>query len=112
MRTYNHLYSDIKTFREFLGDVSIKRADRMLVRIHSAVHTKEQMQELAGEVRELLPGAEIIGCSTMQVISDGRLYPEACLISITVPERAEVRTARVSCLTEEGGWKELRWQKR
>ena len=48
MRTYNHLYSDIKTFREFLGDVSIKRADRMLVRIHSAVHTKEQMQELAG----------------------------------------------------------------
>ncbi len=106
MRTYNHLYSDIETFHEFLDDISIKRADRMLVRIHSAVHTKEQMQELAGEVRELLPKAEIIGCSTMQVISDGRLYPEACLISITVPERAEVRTARVSCLTEEGGWKE------
>lgn len=105
MRTYNHLFTDIDKFREFLDEVSIKDTDRMLVRIHSAIHSKEQMQELAEDIRGFLPYAEIIGCSTMQVISDGRLFPAACLISITVLERAEVRTARVSCLDEKEEWK-------
>ncbi len=105
MRSYNHLFTDIDKFREYLDEISIKDTDRMLVRIHSAIHSKEQMQGLAEEIRGFLPGAEIIGCSTMQVISDGRLFPAACLISITVMERAEVRTARVSCLDEKGEWK-------
>lgn len=105
MRTYNHLFADIDTFCEFLDDIQIKQMDQVLVRIHSAIHTKEQIQELAEGILGLLPHAEIIGCSTMQVISDGRLFPKACLISLTVMEQAEVRTARVNCLNKEGEWK-------
>ena len=105
MKTYNHLYTDIDKFREFLDEVSLKNSDHMLVRIHSAIHTKEQMQGLTEQIREILPDAGIIGCSTMQVISDGQLVPTACLISITVTERAVVRTARVSCLDDNGEWK-------
>ena len=105
MRTYNHLFADIDTFCEFLDDIQIKQMDQVLVRIHSAIHTKEQIQELAEGILGLLPHAEIIGCSTMQVISDGRLFPKACLISLTVLEQAEVRTARVNCLNKEGEWK-------
>ena len=104
MRTYNHLFTDIAAFHDFLDDIPVKETERMLIRIHSAVHTKEQMQELAKEIRGLFPHAEVIGCSTMQVICDGRLYPEACLISLTVLERAEVRTARVNCLNGDGKW--------
>ena len=105
MRTYNHLFTEIDRFREFLDEISVKDTDRVLIRIHSAVHSKGQMQELAGEIRSLLPDAGIIGCSTMQVISDGRLFPAACLISVTVLERALVKTARVSCVDEKGEWK-------
>lgn len=105
MKTYNHLYENMRVFREFVDELSLDGAEHILIRIHSAIHTKEEMNELAEEIQEILPSAKIIGCSTMQAICEGKLYPSACLISITVFEEAQVRTARINCVDEGGEWK-------
>lgn len=105
MKTYNHLFESMKVFQEFVDELPLSDANHILIRIHSAVHTKEEMKGLTEQVRELFPSAEIIGCSTDQVICEGKLYPESCLISITAFENAQVSTARMSCLDEKGEWK-------
>lgn len=105
MRTYNHLFENMKVFCEFVDELSLSEADNILIRIHSAVHSKKKMAELAEEIRGLLPSAKIIGCSTMQVICEGKLYPSACLISITVFEKAQIHTARINCMDASGEWK-------
>lgn len=106
LKTYNHLYEDIDRFRIFMDDISYKDTDRLFVRIHSAVHSKEQMNGLAKEIRLVLPEAKILGCSAMQVISEGRLVSNACLVSVTVLEKTNVRTARIDCRDGDGEWKE------
>ncbi|MBO5486731.1 MAG: hypothetical protein J5988_07365, partial [Eubacterium sp.] len=105
MKTYNHLFENMKVFGEFVDELPLAGAEHILIRIHSAVHTKEGMSELAGEIQKILPPAKIIGCSTMQVICEGKLYSSACLISITVLEGAQVHTARINCVDESGEWK-------
>lgn len=105
MRTYNHLFESMKVLNEFVDELPLSDAKNILIRIHSAVHTKEEMQELANKIRELLPSAQIVGCSTTQVICEGKLYPESCLISITVFESADICTARMNCVDERGEWK-------
>ena len=64
MKTYNHLYENMRVFREFVDELSLDGAEHILIRIHSAIHTKEEMNELAEEIQEILPSAKIIGCST------------------------------------------------
>lgn len=105
MKTYNHLYDDLNRFDEFLDSVSIRDVDRLLIRIHSSKHTKEGMQLLASQIQERLPQAKIVGCSTMQVICNGRLYPDSCLVSVTALEKADIRTARINCIDDKGEWK-------
>ncbi len=105
MRTYNHLFQTIDIFHEFVEALPLYGGNPILVRIHSTIHTKEQMDELAEDIREILPSSQIIGCSTVQVICEGKLYPEACLISITVFENSEIKTARIPCVGPEGQWR-------
>lgn len=105
MKTYNHLFESMKAFQEFVEELSLADAKHILVRIHSAVHGKEEIKSLAEQVQRLLPAAGIIGCSTEQVICEGKLYTESCLISVTVLENAQVSMARLSCLDEKGEWK-------
>lgn len=105
MRTYNHLYENMGLLNEFIEEFSLGSADNVLVRIHSAIHSNEQMEELASEIRRLIPAAQVIGCSTMQVICEGKLYPSSCLVSVTVFEKAQIQTARMNCMDSLRQWK-------
>lgn len=90
MKVYNHLYKNKQKFDIFLSGIGIDRSRQLLIRIHSAIHSAEEMKVLSAEIGELLPNAKIIGCSTPGVILDGKIIPDACLVSITDFEKCEI----------------------
>lgn len=92
MKVYNHLYRDKRKFSFFLNGTGLDREKQALVRIHSCVHSAEEMSLLAGEVMEVLPNAKIIGCSTPGVICDGKITTDTCLISIVTFEGCDIET--------------------
>lgn len=57
MKAYNYLFVSTKDFQEFLNEVELKPEQKVLVRIHSAIHKESEMQQFAGRVHE--QGAKI-----------------------------------------------------
>lgn len=90
MKVYNHLYKNKQKFDIFLNGTGIDRSKQALIRIHSAIHSSEEMKALSAEIGELLPNAKIIGCSTPGVILDGKIITDSCLVSITTFDKCEV----------------------
>lgn len=83
MKVYNHLYRDKRKFNVFLNGTGLDRENQALVRIHSSIYSPEELSALAGDIKELLPNANIIGRSTPGVICDGKIIKDSCLVSIT-----------------------------
>lgn len=102
MKTYNHLFETPETFNDFLDGIELDRSRQVLLRIHSNVHTADMMEKLTLQLRELLPNAVMIGCSTSHVICEGKILQGACLISITVFEDCEIRVGMFSCEEKKG----------
>lgn len=105
MRTYNYLYEDGDVLCSFLHGISLQESDSVLVRIHSAIHSKEEVKELIGRIKDIIPSARVIGCSAMQIINEGRLIPDACLISVSVFEKSDIVIGRLPCRDSGGVWK-------
>ncbi len=105
MRTYNYQYENDDVLLGCLKGISVQESESVLVRIHSAIHSAKEVTELSGRIKACLPSAHITGCSAMQIISEGRLIPDSCLISVTVFEKSEILTGKISCLDENGEWK-------
>lgn len=102
MKTYNHLFVSWGNFRSFLAGMGLDYEERVLVRIHSGIHTEWEMAEFAENIEKLLPNATIIGCSSSHVICEGRIIEKNCLISITTFEECEVRGNMYECVSEDG----------
>ena len=92
MKVYNHLYRDKQKFVVFLNGIGLEREEQSLVRIHSCVHSAKEMSDLGKEIKELLPNANIIGCSSAGIICDGKIIKDACLVSITTFDGCNVET--------------------
>ena len=92
MKVYNHLYRDRRKFNVFLDGIGLDREKQALGRIHSSVHSAEEMALLAGEIKELLPNASIIGCSAWGVICDGKILKDSCLVSILTFDTCQIDT--------------------
>ncbi|MBD5498872.1 MAG: EAL domain-containing protein [Lachnospiraceae bacterium] len=102
MKAYNHLYTSLAFFEEYLDSIQLDKDGKSLVRIHSSIHTAEEMQKLAEDIKRLLPNAVIIGCSTSKVICEGDVVSDACLVSITEVENSELRLGMFSCKDSSG----------
>lgn len=102
MKAYNHLFESLDLFEDFLDGIELDRNKRVLLRIHSSIHTMEMMNDLATELKEILPQAVMIGCSTSKVIFEGKLVSSACLISITEFCDCEMRLGMFPCVMGDG----------
>ena len=105
MKTYNHLFQSMEQFNNYLDGVELNRNKKVLVRIHSSIHSQEEMKRLLFEMKMLLPGAMIVGCSTNRVICEGKIRKDACLISISEFEQCEMEVQMFDCIDEKGGEK-------
>lgn len=105
MKTLNHQFENKKFLADFLESITLQDTDQVLVRIHSAIHTAEEVQVVIDIVKKILPQAHIIGCSAAQIICEGKVIPNSCLVSVSVFEYAEIMTGRINCAKEDGDWK-------
>lgn len=90
MKVYNHLYYDKHSFDVFLKGSEIEQGKPMLVRIHSSVHSAEEMSVLSKEIKSMLPDSYIIGCSARGIIYEGKIKEKTCLVSILTLDKCSV----------------------
>lgn len=74
----------------------------ILIRIHTAAHYADEAVELAAFLKELVPGAMIFGTSTSEVIVDGKLLKDRCVISVTQMNGGKIKTAMIDTSSEDG----------
>ena len=74
----------------------------ILIRIHTAAHYADEAVELAAFIKELVPGAMIFGTSTSEVIVDGKLLKDRCVISVTQMNGGTIKTAMLNTSSEGG----------
>lgn len=104
MLTYNYIYNNDEEVKEFLQQINRKNSDSVLIRIHSGIHTKDEMTSLVGIIGEAIPEANIIGCSAKCIVVNGEIQEEKCLISVSLFEAANTFTGRISCKNEDGSF--------
>ena len=102
MRTYNHLFKSLDHFNDFLDGIRVDKNKKVLVRIHSSIHTMDMMEQIACHIKNSLPDAVIIGCSTSQVICEGKIVQKGCLISISEFENCDIRIGMFGCEDQNG----------
>lgn len=102
MRTYNYLIKKNGGIEEFIESLNIHDSGNMLVRIHSAIHTIDEVNSLIETIRKHLPSANFVGCSTGHVILDGQVFADSCLVSISEFDSAGIFTNRISCVDGDG----------
>ena len=102
MKTYNHLFETMDIFKDFVDGIGLQKDKQLLIRIHSTVHTMEDMQSFAKDIKDILPNAVLTGCSSSMVICEGKILSDTCLISITEFENCEMRMSMFPCETEDG----------
>ena len=105
MKTYNHLYESPEYFNSYLDGIGLDREREVLIRIHSTRHSMAEIQDLAKEIKSLLPNAVIVGCSSTMIICEGKILADSCLLSITAFEKCVIRRAMFSCMAEDGSEK-------
>ncbi|MEE3466978.1 MAG: EAL domain-containing protein [Eubacterium sp.] len=102
MFTWNFQYVSKARLAETFGQLSLNSGKGdILIRIHTAIHNEMEAVELAGFVKELVPGANIIGTSTSAVITNGRLVQNQCVISVSQMVKGSVETAMLPTFFED-----------
>ncbi|MCR5702533.1 MAG: EAL domain-containing protein [Lachnospiraceae bacterium] len=94
MFTWNFQYVSKTRIADTLKQLTLD-SDKgdILIRIHTAFHPGNKAVELAAFIKELVPGAHILGTSTSAVISWGKLAHDQCVISVTQFSGGHLKTA-------------------
>ena len=102
MFTWNFQYVSKARLAETFGQLNLNsQKGDILIRIHTAIHDEIESVELAAFVKELVPGAHIIGTSTSAVIHNGRVVPNQCMISVTQMAKGKVDSAMLPLFFED-----------
>ncbi|MCR4648569.1 MAG: EAL domain-containing protein [Lachnospiraceae bacterium] len=103
MFTWNFQYISkarlAETFDQLMLD---NQKGDVLVRIHTAIHLKEEAVELARFIKSLVPNAHILGTSTSAVINRGKLAQNQCVISVTQMDKAKINSVMLPAFRENG----------
>lgn len=103
MFTWNFQYISktrlAETFHQLMLD---SQKGDILIRIHTAIHLREEAVELAKFVKNLVPGAIIFGTSTSAVISWGKLSQNQCVISVMQMSEGHVKSAMIPVYEDDG----------
>lgn len=96
MRSVNFIYSGEDDLKSVINSENFVPDKEYLIRVHTCVHTKDNIMPLVEIILSYLPKSKIIGCSTSGIIFNGEIRSNCCMISVTEFEYASVRTELVS----------------
>ena len=102
MFTWNFQYVSRVKLAETLNQIRIndEKGD-VLVRIHTAIHQKDDAVELARFIKHIVPRAKIIGTSTSGVIYQGKIYRNQCIVSVTQSDNAKFQSVMIPFTDKE-----------
>ena len=102
MFTWNFQYVSRGKLAETLNQIRIndEKGD-VLIRIHTAIHKKDEAVELARFIKHIVPKAKIIGSSTSGVIYQGKIYRNQCIVSVTQSDNAKFQSAMIPFTDKE-----------
>lgn len=83
MNSVNLIYSTEQEFENFILREELDTLRNYLIRIHTCIHTKENIKSFVDMIIGYFPNSKIIGCSTSGVIYNGDIHTDCCMISIT-----------------------------
>ena len=89
MKTYNTVYTDDDSLKEFLKKIPKKEN---LIQIFSGDLDKDKIKHVVNIITRNYPDANIIGSTTDGEIIDGKVTSNKIVISVSVFERATVKT--------------------
>ena len=103
MFTWNFQYVSRVKLAETLGQIRVndEKGD-ILVRIHTAIHHKDEAVDLARFIKHIVPRAKIIGTSTSGVIYQGKIYRNQCIVSVTQADGAKIDSAMIPFTDNSG----------
>lgn len=102
MRSVNFIYSGEDALKSVINSEGFLPGNEYFIRVHTCVHTKDNIMPLVETILSYLPKSKIIGCSTSGVVFDGEIRNDCCMVSITEFKYASVRTCLVA-LTDAVG---------
>lgn len=94
MKTINTYYEDYSTLAGFVAankGVLFADAPAVLVQVFSGVCDKKYLLRLAGEIRDLVPHAQVIGTTTAGEIMNGLVSGRKTVLSFTVFSHSAVK---------------------
>ncbi|NPA11171.1 MAG: diguanylate cyclase, partial [Epsilonproteobacteria bacterium] len=91
MKTYNLAIKDIDTqkIKDFLSTVPKKEN---LIQIFSGIIDKDKIKQIVNTIKQSYPNANIIGSTTDGEIIDGKVTSKNIVISVSVFDKAKVKT--------------------
>ncbi|MDE6784457.1 MAG: EAL domain-containing protein [Ruminococcus sp.] len=102
MKSVNLIYSTEQELENFIMREKLDISRNYFIRIHTCIHTKENIRSFVEMILRHFPNAKIIGSSTSGVIYNGDIHTDCCMISITEFEFSEVDTCLCSLSKEIG----------
>ncbi len=96
MKVYNILYKDLEQLTSWIKSKNLNKNNECLVSVHSALLQDEECVLLAKGIKNILPYANVNGCSVDSIIYDGDIYDNETLISIREFEFGKVLSRIVS----------------
>lgn len=102
MRSVNFIYSGEDELRAFINAEKFAPEKEYFIRIHTCIHTKENIMHLVMKILDCLPKSRIIGCSTSGVVSGGEIRNDCCLITFTEFDFSHIKTCLVSLSDDSG----------
>ncbi len=95
MLRYNQTLPMAEQLEEILAESRRLSCSALLFHLYSAVPDEEMLVSLCREIREICPGAEVVGTMSAGEILEGRLMPDGILISALLFEESTVQIHRI-----------------
>ncbi len=102
MFTWNFQYVSKSRLEETLNQLLLnsEKGD-VLVRIHTAIHLKDEAVELARFIKHIIPHAHIVGTSTTAVIFHGKLLQNQCVISLSIMDSSKISSVMIPAFDKD-----------
>jgi len=95
VRTYNYEFIDKEQLKNFIEKHRIRLYPNILAQIFVGNGTWKEIQEIQFIMKELLPNAQLIGCTSSAAILDGKIVEGKTVINFTLFEHTKVETGLI-----------------
>ena len=91
MKQYNHIYTNLDEFYEFLRISSIDvHNTNILIQMFTSLDSVQKIREITAEIISTLPNATLIGASSAGEIMNGEMLEKSTVLSISVFEKSKI----------------------